>query len=197
MGHHAAYTRKMNEILQAWKEAESVSKELLDYPIVQILQRYMEIPHQFVVDLLNHGGGFVNHAFYWACLSPIADNRASRFPTGRTAKLINDHFGSFEGLKKKFNETALQCFGSGYVWLVLTSTTLQVVKFPNQAFPVAYNYKPILSLDLWEHAYYLKHHNKRANYVSDWWKLVDWNKIEMILSAWSETEENGMLFENA
>ena len=190
MGHHAAYTRKMNEILQAWSEEEGVEKDLLNYPIAEILQRHMEIPRSFLMSLLNHGGGFVNHAFYWACLSPLTDENASRIPIGRAAELINEQFESFEKMKKKFNETALQYFGSGYVWLVLTSTNLQVIELPNQMFPASYNYKPILSLDLWEHAYYLKHQNKRAGYVADWWKVVDWNKVEMILSAWSETADN-------
>jgi Fe-Mn family superoxide dismutase len=190
MGHHAAYTRKMNEILLAWSEEDGVEKYLLNYPIAEILQKHTEIPREFLMDLLNHGGGFVNHAFYWACLSPVTDQSASRVPVGKAAKLIKKHFESFEKMKKKFNETAMKSFGSGYVWLVLSSSKLQVLELPNQVFPVSYNYKPILALDLWEHAYYLKHQNKRAGYVSDWWNLVDWNKVEAILLTWSETDND-------
>ncbi|XP_062518852.1 superoxide dismutase [Mn]-like [Corticium candelabrum] len=187
MGHHAAYTRKMNEILQAWSETEEVEKELLDYPIGDILQRHMEIPKQFAHDLLNHAGGFVNHAFYWACLSPLSNKQATRIPNGRVAEMINQRFESFEKMKDEFNKSALSFFGSGYVWLVLMpSDHLQVMELPNQLFPVAYNFKPILVLDVWEHAYYLKHQNKRAGYISDWWNVVDWNKVAAILSLWDD-----------
>eukprot|EP00118_Oscarella_pearsei_P026485 m.309974 g.309974 ORF g.309974 m.309974 type:complete len:262 (+) comp48880_c0_seq1:10-795(+) len=189
LGHHAGYTHKMNAILRKWAEKKE-QQDLLSLPIVNILEQVNDIPLDIREDLQNHGGGFINHAWYWATIAPVkAESRESE-PVGSVAGAIEKRYGDFKKFQQEFNHTAFTFFGSGYVWLCEVPPTgiLQITTFPNQMSPLGFGLKPILVLDVWEHAYYLKHQNKRAGYVHDWWEIIDWNKVELISQAWKNEQ---------
>ena len=122
----------------------------------------------------NHGGGYANHALFWEVMGP----KAGGAPTGALAQAISTAFGSFESFTEKFSAAAMGQFGSGWAWLVARAGgTLEVYNLPNQDSPLSKGDTPILGLDVWEHAYYLKYQNRRAEYVKNWWNVVNWHKV--------------------
>lgn len=126
----------------------------------------------------NHGGGFWNHNLFWNCMAPKAGGN----PTGKVAELITKKWGSFEAFKEKFNAAAATRFGSGWAWLIVTDKKeLEITSTANQDNPLmnteAVRGAPILALDVWEHAYYLKYQNKRPDYIGNWWNVVNWNFV--------------------
>jgi Fe-Mn family superoxide dismutase len=124
---------------------------------------------------MNHGGGHVNHSLFWEIMIPNAPEK----PEGELLNAINSTFGSFNDFKDKFTEKSTALFGSGWVFLVINKdNTLEITRQSFQNSPLMYNQVPILGLDLWEHAYYLKYQNKRADYIDAWWKVVSWKEVE-------------------
>lgn len=164
--HHQAYVDNLNKAI-AGTEAENKSLE-------EILANISSYP----AAVRNNGGGHYNHSLFWTVLGPNAGGE----PTGELADAITEAFGSFEDFKKKFSEAGATRFGSGWAWLsVAADGKLQVSSTPNQDNPLMdvadVKGTPILGLDVWEHAYYLKYQNKRPDYIAAFWNAVDWNKV--------------------
>ncbi|KAA8477543.1 Fe-Mn family superoxide dismutase [Arcticibacter tournemirensis] len=164
--HHQAYVDNLNKAL-AGTDAESKSLE-------DILANISSFP----AAVRNNGGGHYNHSLFWTVLSPDGGGE----PTGELAEAINEAFGSFEDFKKKFSEAGATRFGSGWAWLsVAADGKLQVSSTPNQDNPLMdvadVKGTPILGMDVWEHAYYLKYQNKRPDYIAAFWNVVDWNAV--------------------
>jgi len=155
-----------------------------------ILRNLEAIPNDFRQGIINNAGGFVNHLIYWSVMAPNSRETA-REPTGKMLEDINKNFGSYAEFKATFNKKALELFGSGYVWLcrVKNSSKMTLLQTHNQDSPISLHLDPILVLDVWEHAYYLKHQFKRAAHVEDWWKVVSWENVEVLDKWWKETNK--------
>ena len=165
--HHQAYVDKLNEALNG--------TEFENLEIAEILKNINKIPQEKKQAVINHGGGHANHSLFWEIMS----SKGGEKPEKQLAKEINLRFGSFDEFKKQFTDAALKVFGSGWVWLVInTNKKLEIIFTKNQDSPLMNNLKPILGLDVWEHAYYLKYQNKRADYITSWWNVVNWKKVE-------------------
>ncbi|MES2678349.1 MAG: superoxide dismutase [Bacteroidota bacterium] len=134
----------------------------------------------------NNLGGYYNHSLFWTLLKPNS-TASPNVPTGKLAEAIKKDFGSFENLKKEFSETAVKIFGSGWCWIIVQNDKLKITTTPNQDNPlmkvVAEQGRIIMALDVWEHAYYLKYQNKRADYIAGWWNIVNWGKAEELYTA--------------
>lgn len=149
-------------------------------PAADVLRRLDEVPENLRTVVRNHGGGHVNHSLFWEIMAP---NPASH-PEGPLAEKLTTTFGSFEAFKETFTKAALGQFGSGWAWLVVgPDGSLAVTNTPNQDTPLSSGQTPILGLDVWEHAYYLKYQNRRAEYVTNWWNVVNWKKIGELYQA--------------
>jgi Fe-Mn family superoxide dismutase len=169
--HHAAYINNVNNAI-AGTPADALSVEeicfnIKDYPAV----------------VRNNGGGHFNHSLFWTVLSPNGGGK----PSGALAQAIDEDFGSFEQFQEKFNAAAATRFGSGWAWLVVKNGKLEVGSTPNQDNPLmpdaACVGTPILGLDVWEHAYYLKFQNRRPDYISTFWNVVNWTEVEKLYAA--------------
>jgi len=165
--HHAAYVNNLN------KAAESIA----DFP--ENLETVFANMEKYPAAVRNNGGGHWNHTFFWKCMQPGKENN---LPQGKIAEAINRDFGSFEEFKKKFKETALGQFGSGWAWLIKEPDGKLIISgTPNQDNPLmslsAKKGIPVLGLDVWEHAYYLKYQNKRGDYIDNFWYVVNWNQV--------------------
>jgi Fe-Mn family superoxide dismutase len=165
--HHNSYLTKFNAALE--KHPELASKRAED--IVADLEN---VPSDIRTAVRNHGGGYVNHSLFWQIMTPGGGGE----PSGTLADEIKKSFGNFSDFKDQFSAAATGQFGSGWAWLVVdASGTLQVTSTPNQDSPLSQGLKPILGLDVWEHAYYLKYQNKRPDYITAWWSVVNWPKV--------------------
>ena len=165
--HHQAYVDNLNKALDGHKEFE-------DMDIVEILKNLDKLPEEIRTAVRNNGGGHYNHSEFWKYMSPEGGGN----PEGELAKKIDEDLGGFDKFKEDFKKAALGQFGSGWAWLVLDNGKLKVESTANQDNPISQGKKPLLGIDVWEHAYYLKYTNKRGDYVDKWWNLVDWKKIE-------------------
>lgn len=163
--HHSAYIKKLNEALER-------HPEFFDKNINDILKNIKLIPEDIRQAVINHGGGHSNHALFWEIL---AKNKTKL--SKELSEAINKKFGSFEDFKKKFSDTASSKFGSGWAWLVLNNKELEIISTSNQDSPLMNNQIPVLGLDVWEHAYYLKYQNKRPEYIEAFWNIVNWEKV--------------------
>ena len=140
-------------------------------------------PQDIKLSVINQGGGVFNHNLYFSILSP----KTKLSPEGEVLKDINNTFGSVDTLKDEISNAAIRHFGSGYVWLVINKYgVLQVMRMPNQDNPLSIGAKPILTIDVWEHAYYLKYKNARADYVKNIWNIIDWSVVEKLYSKYRE-----------
>jgi Fe-Mn family superoxide dismutase len=138
------------------------------------------VPEASRTALRNHGGGFANHSLFWEVMAP----KAGGAPTGALGEAVTAAFGGFEQLKEKFSAAAMGQFGSGWAWLVVNAQKqLAVYNLPNQDSPLSKGDTPILALDVWEHAYYLKYQNRRAEYVQNFWNVVNWSKVADLYQA--------------
>ena len=166
--HEQAYVDNLNKALTNYPELYSKTTE-------QMLKNLDTLPTDIKQSVINNAGGVYNHEFFWSVMSP----KHNQEPSGNLLKAINSTFGSFDNFKKLFTEAALSRFGSGWVWLVKDSNNkLSIITTANQDSPISLGYTPILALDVWEHAYYLKYQNKRIDYINNWWNVVDWNQAE-------------------
>lgn len=165
--HHATYVKNLNEALKD-------QPELLKMDIYQLVSDLSQVPDEIRVKVKNNGGGHANHSLFWMILSPDGGKE----PTDELGEAIKQSFGSFAEFKQQFSESALNRFGSGWAWLVLEGSDLKIMSTANQDSPLMEGYTPILGIDVWEHAYYLKYQNKRADYIEAFWKVVDWEKAQ-------------------
>ncbi len=166
-GHHVAYTNNLNNALEGHPDLQSKSAE-------ELLANLSSVPETIRATVRNNGGGHVNHSLFWTVMSP----QGGGVPTGKLADAINQAFGSFETFKEAFAKAAATRFGSGWAWLVVDpSGKLAVVSTANQDSPLSEGQTPILGLDVWEHAYYLKYQNKRADYIGAFWHVVNWPQV--------------------
>ena len=165
--HHQGYTNKVNAALEGHKFAS--------LPIEEVLSRIEEVPEDIRQAVINNGGGYANHKLFWTVMSPDGGGE----PSGELAKAIEDKFGSFDAFKEKFSSTAASQFGSGWGWLCVDdSGNLKVISTPNQDSPYMHGLTPILGVDVWEHAYYLKYQNRRPDYLQAFWNVVNWPQVE-------------------
>jgi superoxide dismutase, Fe-Mn family len=164
--HHAAYTNKLNEALE--KHAELQSKSIED-----LLRGIETVPEDIRGAVRNNGGGYANHAMFWEIMGPNGGGE----PSGGLADAIRRKFGSFDEFKQQVNAAGAGQFGSGWAWLVAGSGGIEVYSTPNQDSPLMKGDRPILGVDVWEHAYYLKYQNRRPDYLEAWWNTVNWDEI--------------------
>jgi Fe-Mn family superoxide dismutase len=165
--HHQGYVNKLNTALEK-------HPELADTPLEDLLADLAKLPEDIRGAVRNHGGGHLNHSLFWPSMTPNGGGD----PKGPIAEAINKEFGGFQQLVEKFNAEGAARFGSGWVWLVLTKEgKLDVMSTQNQDSPVSCNRVPLLGNDVWEHAYYLKYQNRRADYLAAWWNTVNWDVV--------------------
>jgi superoxide dismutase, Fe-Mn family len=169
--HHQAYVDKANAALEG--------TPLADTPIEEILKDLSQVSDDKRGAVRNNGGGHYNHSLFWESLSPNGGGE----PEGALADAINSAFGSFAALQTKVKETGVGQFGSGWSWLVHDGSGLAVVPSANQDNPISEGKTPLLGVDVWEHAYYLKYQNRRPDYIEAWWNVVDWAKVAERFSA--------------
>lgn len=167
--HHATYVAKLNEALAG-------HDDLANMDIVELISDLDKVPEAIRTAVRNNGGGHANHSFFWS----IMGSKAGGEPNGELAEAIKRDFGSFDEFKTKFKELALGVFGSGWAWLVMDNGKLELVATGRQDSTMmdGKNLPPILGLDVWEHAYYLKYQNRRPEYIDAWWNVVDWKQAE-------------------
>lgn len=164
--HHQAYVDNLNAALDK-------HPELFDVPLTDLLKKLDTLPADIQTAVRNNGGGHYNHSLFWTVMAPSGGKE----PSGPLLKALNSAFGSFEAFKDAFNTVAKTRFGSGWAWLILTKEkALKVLSTPNQDAPLLEG-EPLLALDVWEHAYYLSYQNRRPEYVSSFWYIVNWDKV--------------------
>jgi superoxide dismutase, Fe-Mn family len=163
--HHQAYVDKANAAL--------AGTALADATIEDVLKDLGQVPADKRTAVQNNGGGHYNHSLFWESMAPGAGGA----PDGALAQAIDSVFGSFEAFQASMKETGVNQFGSGWSWLVHNGSELALVGTPNQDSPISSGSTPLLGVDVWEHAYYLKYQNRRPDYIDAWWNVVDWGKV--------------------
>lgn len=172
--HHQAYIDKLNEAL-------AKHPEIADIPVEQLLADLSRVPEDIRTAVRNHGGGHVNHRLFWQLLMPAAQKKDFG---GSVSEALKTLAPSFEEFQKQFSDAALRVFGSGWTWVgVNNEKKVEIINTGNQDSPLSLGKIPILGLDVWEHAYYLKYQNRRAAYVAAWWNIVNWRKVEELYNA--------------
>ena len=166
--HHQAYVTNFNGAIEKHPELAGKSLESL-------LGDLNAVPEDIRAAIRNHGGGTWNHNMFWEIMAPKAGGAPA--PRGELVKAIDAAFGSFDAFKGEFEKAAIGRFGSGWAWLVKKGSGLAVVSTANQDNPMSEGLAPILTIDVWEHAYYLKYQNRRAEYVTNWWNVVNWDDV--------------------
>ena len=165
--HHAAYVNNLNAALEQYPDLQRKSAE-------DLIRDLNSIPEAIRTAVRNNGGGHVNHTMFWEIMKPNGGGE----PTGPIASAIKEAFGDFEEFKKQFNDAGVKRFGSGWTWLVLTREgKLATLSTANQDNPLSEGHFPIMGNDVWEHAYYLKYQNRRPEYLTAWWNVVNWDEI--------------------
>lgn len=173
--HHATYVANLNKTLEKFPE-------LYKKDVLELIQNLNELPIEIQTAVRNNGGGVWNHSFFWTILAPAGKAKM----TPKMEKILIDNFGSVDAFKAEFEKAALNRFGSGWAWMIKNNTTgkLSIISTPNQDNPLTYGSKtngtPVLTLDVWEHAYYLKYQNKRAAYAKAFWNVVNWTEVERL-----------------
>ncbi|MBI2636071.1 superoxide dismutase [Candidatus Peregrinibacteria bacterium] len=174
--HHQAYVDKLNKALEGTElvEPRAFANAATEQGIEEVLKNLGKLPADKQKPVRNNGGGHFNHSLFWTVMAP----RAGGKPSGELLKAIESAFVSFEDFQKKFEEAAVNQFGSGWAWLVVESGKLKVDSSANQDSPIMRSVVPIFGIDVWEHAYYLKYQNKRPDYVKAFWNVVNWAEVE-------------------
>ena len=163
--HHQAYVDNANKAL--------AGTEWADQPVDHVLANLEILPEDIRTAVRNNAGGHANHSLFWEIMSPDGGGE----PSGSLADAINDTFGSLDELKKDVNDTGVKRFGSGWSWLVYDGTGLAVYSLANQDSPISSSDVPLIGIDVWEHAYYLKYQNRRPEYLETWWNVVNWDAV--------------------
>lgn len=164
--HHQAYVDGTNKALANYPEWHEKS-------IAEVITNLEQLPQEVRAAVRNVGGGHLNHSFFWNVMAPAKGQK----PSGTLLDKIKDSFGDLETFQKQFGESAGKIFGSGWQWLVLDNGVLKLETTPNQDSPLTNGKTPLLTLDVWEHAYYLQYYNKRADYITAWWNIVNWDFV--------------------
>ena len=170
--HHQTYVDKLNAALEGQDTPDGESIE-------DLLRNISKVPDSIKTAVTNHGGGHANHSLWWKILAKDAGGE----PDGDVADGIKDAFGDFNAFKEKFNAAAANHFGSGWAWVVVDGGKLNVISLPNQNSPLMDGKTPIMGIDVWEHAYYLKYQNRRPEYIAAFWNLVNWDQVNENLKA--------------
>lgn len=169
--HHAIYIQKLNEALLG-------KEEFLSMDIDELVSSIDKVPSEIAAKVRNHGGGHANHSLFWTVMT----GKKGSMPTGKTEKAITDVFSDFTNFKNQFKAVAANIFGSGWAWLIVNPSAwggkLEIISTPNQDSPLMEGKTPVLGLDVWEHAYYLKYQNRRLEYIEAWWNIVNWSEVE-------------------
>lgn len=166
--HHQTYVDKLNAALEKYPDLQEKTVE-------EILSDISNVPEDIRAAVKNHGGGHANHSLFWQILSS-----SKQSCEGDIANAIDKNFGSFDAFKKQFSDAALNRFGSGWAWLVADKGKLAIISTANQDSPLMEGKIPLLGLDVWEHAYYLNYQNKRADYITAFWNIINWNFVESL-----------------
>ncbi|GAB3051038.1 superoxide dismutase [Virgibacillus ainsalahensis] len=164
--HHNTYVTKLNGALEGHADLQEKSVE-------DLISNLDAVPESARTAVRNNGGGHANHSLFWKVLSPNGGGE----PSGELADKINSKFGSFDKFKEEFGNAAAGRFGSGWAWLILNNGELEITSTPNQDSPIMEGQTPLLGLDVWEHAYYLKYQNKRPDYIAAFWNVVNWDEV--------------------
>ncbi|WP_123043373.1 superoxide dismutase [Cohnella candidum] len=171
--HHNTYVTNLNKALES-------APELAGKTVEDLIADLNAVPENIRTAVRNNGGGHANHSLFWVTISPNGGGA----PSGALAQAIDSELGGFEKFKESFAAAATTRFGSGWAWLAVGKDgKLKVYSLPNQDSPIMEGDKPILGLDVWEHAYYLKYQNKRPDYIAAFWNIVDWNKVGQLYEA--------------
>ncbi|HLR74487.1 MAG TPA: superoxide dismutase [Virgibacillus sp.] len=165
--HHNTYVTNLNGALEGHQDLQGKSLE-------DLISNLDALPEDIRTAVRNNGGGHANHSLFWKVLSPNGGGN----PSGELADKINEKFGSLDKFKEEFEQAAATRFGSGWAWLVLDNGELKVTSTPNQDSPIMEGQAPLLGLDVWEHAYYLKYQNRRPDYAKEFWNVVNWDEVE-------------------
>ena len=167
--HHGAYVTNLNKALES-------APDLANKTVEELLANNCAIvPENIRTAVRNNGGGHINHSMFWQIMGPQAGGQ----PTGKVAEAIQSSFGSFDTFKEKFAAAGVGRFGSGWAWLIKSGAgKVEILSTPNQDSPVMEGKSPVMGLDVWEHAYYLRYQNRRADYIAAWWNVVNWSEIE-------------------
>ena len=164
--HHNAYVTNLNKAFAGKGDLEKKSIE-------QLISNMNAVPEDIRAAVRNNGGGHANHSMFWKIMGPGAGGK----PSGKLAEDINATFGSLDAFKEKFEAGGVGRFGSGWVWLVVKNSKLEIMSTANQDNPLMEGIKPVMGCDVWEHAYYLKYQNRRPDYLKAWWNVVNWNEV--------------------
>ena len=171
--HHNAYVTNLNKALES-------APDLANKRIEELLANNCgAVPENIRTAVRNNGGGHANHSMFWTIMGP----KAGGPPSGQIAEAIKSAFGGFDQFKEKFNAAATTRFGSGWAWLVKSGGKLDILSTANQDSPIMEGKFPVMGLDVWEHAYYLKYQNRRPDYINAWWNVVNWPEIEKRFSS--------------
>ncbi|MBG9448643.1 superoxide dismutase [Cytobacillus firmus] len=170
--HHNTYVTNLNNALEG-------NEELLSKTVEEVVSNLDAVPEATRTAVRNNGGGHANHSLFWQIISPNGGGE----PTGELADAISSKFGSYDSFKEEFAKAATTRFGSGWAWLVVNNGELEVTSTPNQDSPLMEGKTPILGLDVWEHAYYLKYQNRRPEYINSFWNVVNWDEVTKRYSA--------------
>ncbi|HET7579804.1 MAG TPA: superoxide dismutase [Bacillales bacterium] len=165
--HHNTYVTKLNAALEGH---EDLSQKSVD----ELVANLDAVPENIRTAVRNNGGGHANHSFFWPIMSPNGGGQ----PSGELADAISQKFGSFDDFKEQFKKAAAGRFGSGWAWLVVNNGELEIVDTPNQDNPLADGKTPVLGVDVWEHAYYLKYQNRRPDYLEAFFNVINWDEVE-------------------
>jgi Fe-Mn family superoxide dismutase len=169
--HHQAYINNLNKALADHPQLQSK-------PIEELLANLDSVPESIRTTVRNNGGGHLNHTLFWKMMAPNGGNQ----DRGQVGKAIDSTFGGFEKFQQAFAAAAAGQFGSGWAWLVASNGKLEIMATANQDTPVSKGMSPLLGVDVWEHAYYLKYQNLRANYVTAWWNVVNWSFVNELFA---------------
>lgn len=167
--HHNTYVTKLNAAVEG--------TDLENKSIEDLIANLDSVPEDKRTAVRNNGGGHLNHSFFWQIISPNSEEK------GEVVDKIKEEWGSLDAFKKEFADKAAGQFGSGWAWLVVNNGQLEIVTTPNQDSPLTNGQTPILNLDVWEHAYYLKYQNKRPDYINSFWNVVNWEKVDELYQA--------------
>ncbi len=170
--HHQTYIDKLNVALESHPDLAAKTVE-------ELISNLEAIPEAIRMAVRNHGGGHANHSLFWTLMAPVG---SANYEGTSATKLIDENFGSLDEFKKQFSEQALSIFGSGWVWLVKgPDGQIAITKTSNQDSPLSTGAKPLLGLDVWEHAYYLKYQNRRADYLTAWFTIINWTRVSELI----------------
>jgi Fe-Mn family superoxide dismutase len=166
--HHNAYVTNLNKALESAPDLANASIEDL------LANNCAKVPENIRTAVRNNGGGHINHTMFWQIMGPNAGGA----PVGNVASAINSTFGSFDAFKEKMNAAGVGRFGSGWAWLIKSGGKIEITSTANQDSPLMEGKSPVMGVDVWEHAYYLKYQNRRPDYLAAWWNVVNWQEVE-------------------